>query len=74
MGSYMDAESMEATITIKSSSLIWIIGYNNPISRKHDEHTWFVVRLRVGPVTVSPNDLQVIDNSHLIPCSKHVHH
>ena len=50
------------------------MGYKNPKSRKCDEHTWFVVRLRLGPVTVSlkeMTDLQLKDNSHLIMQSKH---
>ena len=28
MGTYIDGESTEATDTVKSSSSIWIIGYN----------------------------------------------
>ena len=51
----------------------WI---QNPKSRECDEHTWFVVRLRIGPVTESLKkltDLKLKDNSHLILQSKHVH-
>ena len=47
-----------------------------PKSRQCNEHTWFVVRLRIGPVTASlkeRTDLQLKENSHLIPWSKHVH-
>ena len=34
----------------------WI---ENPKSREHDEHIWFVVRLRIGPVTASLTDWQI---------------
>ena len=51
----------------------WI---QNPKSREHSENTWFVVGLRIGPVTASLKkltDLKLKDNSHLILWSKHVH-
>ena len=50
---YMEGESTEATSTVESSSYIWIIGERYPKSREHNEHTWFVVKLRIGPVTTS---------------------
>ena len=65
----MEGESREARSIIKSSSLIWIIDYKYSKSREHDEHTWFVVRLRIGPVTAPLKEmtaLQLKDNSHLI--------
>ena len=37
-----------------------------------DEHTWFVVKLRIGPVTASlkeMTDVQLKENSHLTPWS-----
>ena len=52
------------------------VGYKYPKSRECDEHTWFIVRLRIGPVTASlkeMTDLQLKDNSHLILQSHHVH-
>ena len=51
----------------------WI---QNPKSRECTEHTWFVVRLWIGPVTESLKnltDLKVKDNTYLIPWSKHMH-
>ena len=47
-----------------------------PKSRECNEHTWFVVRLRLGPATPSLKEmtyLQLKDNCHLILQSKHVH-
>ena len=44
-------------------------GSSDTKSREHDEHTWFVVRLRIGPVTASLTkltDLKLKDISHLI--------
>ena len=57
----MDRESTESTSTTESSSQIWIIEWNNPKSREHNEHTWFVVRLRVEPVTTSPKEIFTIE-------------
>ena len=34
----------------------WI---QNPKSREHNEHTWFVVRLRIGPGTASLQEMTV---------------
>ena len=45
----------------------------NHKSGEHDEHTWFVVRLRIGPVTASLKkltNLELKDNSQLILQSK----